>query len=406
MIFIQKYYASVFKSLILAVLAMALVACGDDKSDAPATAESEVYWSLSSTVSSSTGSSALIINGTPGTKWYADITDGGAWCSFQYNNFSGKFTATEGVVKDGLNVLYVYYSTNNGDEQRAAELKFNFEGQAEQTFDLVQVGKLQNNMPHFDAWAELPAYKENGSYEYVAHYAVLNNRTARNYSLCFDKTKRAALWVAYPLHSVYIGSLPRPKPDPWTFDPLIPENVQANLGRGSYVGNYDRGHQIPNADRTSVREMQYQTFYNSNATPQLDNLNQHMWANLEAKVRSYRCSDTLYVVTGAYFGPNATTTKDKAGNITPVPTNYFKVLLRTRSGSTGKAVSTLSADDLIAIGFWVEQKDYGKIQPPKSICTSVSDIESKTGFTFFPNLNSSAAASVKKQNNPSQWGIN
>lgn len=406
MIFIQKYYASVFKSLILAVLALVVLACGDDKSEDSIPAENEVYWNISSTVSSSSGSSALIINGTPGTNWYASITEGASWCSFKYNDYTGKYTNSEGVVKDGLNVLYVYYSTNNGDDQRAAELKFNFEGEAEQTFDLVQVGKSQNNMPHFDAWAELPAYKENSNYEYVAHYAALNDRTARNYSLCFDKTKKAALWVAYPLHSVYIGSLPRPKPDPWTFDPLIPEAYQANLGLGSYKGNYDRGHQIPNADRTSVREMQYQTFYDSNATPQLDNLNQKMWANLESKVRGYRCSDTLYVVTGAYFGPNAGSTTDKAGNVTPIPTNYFKVLLRSRSGSTGKAVSVLSADELIAIGFWVEQKDYDAIQPPKSICRSVADIERETGFTFFPNLSSSAAASVKKQNNPSQWGIN
>ena len=407
MIFIQKYYASVFKSLILAVLAFVVVACGDDKPDTEPAGENEAYWNLSSTVSSSSGSSALIIDGTVGTNWYARIPDGSTWCSFKYNDYSGRYTAAEGAVKDGLNVLYVYYKANDGEEQRSVELKFNFEGQAEQTFDLVQVAKLQNNTPHFDTWAELPAYKENVNYEYVTHYAALNNRTARNYSLCFDKTKKVALWVAYPLHSVYIGSLARPKkPDPWTFDPLIPEEYQANLKLGSYAGNYDRGHQIPNADRTSVREMQYQTFYDSNATPQLNNLNQKMWANLETKVRGYSCPDTLYVVTGAFFGPNAGSTTDKAGNVTPIPTNYYKVLLRSRSGSTGKAVSTLSADDLMAIGFWVDQKDYGAIQPPKSICMSVEEIEGKTGFKFFPNLNSNAAATVKKQNSPSQWGIN
>ena len=53
--------------------------------------------------------------------------------------------------------------------------------------------------------------------------------------------------------------------------------------------------------------MNAQTFYMSNMTPQLNRLNQDMWAKLETKVRANNCSDTLYVVTGAYFGAGATT---------------------------------------------------------------------------------------------------
>ena len=148
--------------------------------------------------------------------------------------------------------------------------------------------------------------------------------------------------------------------------------------------------------------MNAQTFYMSNMTPQLNRLNQDMWAKLETKVRANNCSDTLYVVTGAYFGAGATTTTDGAKNTVPVPTNYFKVLLRTKSGKTGKNIKDCSDSELISIGFWVDHKSYGNIEPPKSICTSVADIESKTGFTFFPQVSSS----VKQQNNPSQWGIN
>jgi endonuclease G len=147
--------------------------------------------------------------------------------------------------------------------------------------------------------------------------------------------------------------------------------------------------------------MNKQTFYFSNMTPQLDRLNQDMWAQLETKVRNNKCSDTLYVVTGAYFGSGAGTTTDGAGNTVPIPTHYYKVLLRTKSGNSGKAIQNCTADELISIGFWVEQKSYGNIAPPTSICTTVSDIEKKTGFTFFPKV----ADSVKQQNNPTQWGI-
>lgn len=89
------------------------------------------------------------------------------------------------------------------------------------------------------------------------------------------------------------------------------------------------------------------------------------------------------------------------GNIVSLPSNYYKVLLRTKSGSTGKAIKDCSADELISIGFWVEHKSYGQ-DIPRSICTKVADIEAKTGFTFFPQV----SASVKQQNNPTQWGIN
>ncbi|MPN34144.1 hypothetical protein SDC9_181637 [bioreactor metagenome] len=85
----------------------------------------------------------------------------------------------------------------------------------------------------------------------------------------------------------------------------------------------------------------------------------------------------------------------------PLPTHYFKVLLRTVSGSTGKAIAECSDKELKTIGFWVEHKSYGNIDPPRTICTSVADIEAKTGFEFFPQVSDI----VKQQNNPAQWGL-
>ena len=87
--------------------------------------------------------------------------------------------------------------------------------------------------------------------------------------------------------------------------------------------------------------------------------------------------------------------------VCPIPTNYFKVLLRTVSGNTGKRIKDCSASELKSIGFWVEQKSYGDIEPPRSICMSVAEIEDKTGFTFFPQV----PEEVKQQNNPSQWAL-
>lgn len=393
---IYKHQTLALKSLICIVLFVSLCACSKDDSNEGPPQSGETYWKISSTVKAASGSSAIIITGTPGTEWNAEITGDNTWCYF-----SGSSTSTKGEVKDGLNVLYVYYKANTGKEQREAKISLQFAGQEAKTFNLVQLSESQQNLPQFKAWAEIPEFKESANYQYVTHYSLLNNKTVRNFSICFDKTKKAALWVAYPIHNAYLkGSGERT--DRWAFDPIIPLSFQPDCTNKSYKGNYDRGHQLPSADRLGTDEMNAQTFYMSNMTPQLDRLNQDMWAKLEAKVRLSNCSDTLYVVTGAYFGAGATTTTDGVGNTVPVPTNYFKVLLRTKSGNTGKNVKDCSDSELISIGFWVDQRAYGNIEPPQSICTTVADIESKTGFKLFPQISSS----VKQQKNPSQWGIN
>ncbi len=386
--------------LLIFTLVLCISACSNDDSDENSSHAAEAYWKISSTVRAASGSSAIIITGTPGTVWNAEITGGATWCSFSSKDFITS-SAKSGEVKDGLNVLYVYYTANAANEQRKATISLQFDGQEAQQFDLVQLAESQQNLPSFKAWAELPEFKENANYQYVTHYVPLNNKTIRNYSVCFDKTKKAALWVAYPIHQAYLKGTGE-RTERWSFDPIIATGVQANCVDKSYKGSYDRGHQLASADRLGTDEMNAQTFYMSNMTPQLNRLNQDMWANLETKVRKNNCSDTLYVVTGAYFGSGATTTTDGAGDSVPVPTNYFKVLLRTKTGKTGKAIQECSDSELISIGFWVEHKSYGKIDPPASICTTVADIESKTGFTFFPKV----PASVKQQKNPKQWGIN
>ena len=396
---IQKYYNAWMRIAFLSALIIGIAACSNDDSSNELQ-QNEAYWKVSSTVGAAQGSSAIMISGTPGVQWSAEITEGTSWCSFVYGNYTGTGTKMTGEIEgdDAINILYVYYPANTGKVQRQANLTFTFEGGETQSFSLIQLAQDQQNLPFFGRWAELPADKTNANYQYVTHYALLSNQTVRNYSICYDKSKKAALWVAYPLHSCYLGSAGRT--DAWAYDPIIPIANQPDLTR-SYKSPYDRGHQLPSADRLANYELNAQTFYFTNMTPQLNRLNQDMWANLETKVRLNSCSDTLYVVTGAYFG-NSETTTDGAGQTVALPSNYFKVLLRTRSGNTGKAIQDCSASELISIGFWVNQENYGNIQPPTSICTTVADIESKTGFSFFPMVD----ASVKKQNTPSIWGIN
>ena len=101
------------------------------------------------------------------------------------------------------------------------------------------------------------------------------------------------------------------------------------------------------------------------------------------------CADTLYVVTGAWFDPNRTPhyaydTKGQ-GKACPVPTHYWKVLLRSKSGNTGKPLRELPASELQSIGFWMDHDDKNSWNVASSAC-SVREIERHTGFTFFVNV--------------------
>ncbi len=235
-------------------------------------------------------------------------------------------------------------------------------------------------------WSEVPAYIESDNYQYVTHSAELNDGTVRNFSLCFDTENRAAIWVAFPYHEIYAGDAGRT--DKWGFDPIIDELLQASIS-SSYADcdgvSYDRGHQISSGDRLATEELNAQTFYYSNMTPQNASLNRGQWSSLEDDVRAQVCADTLYVVTGADFSTTLGVTTDTAGNECPIPAAYFKVMLRTCSGDSGKAISECSASELQAIGYWVENIYTGVLPEP----ISVSEVEEKTGLTFFPGVSQS-----------------
>ena len=258
-------------------------------------------------------------------------------------------------------------------------------------------------------WAELPEM-DNNKLQYVALFAAdAKGKSVRNYSMGFDKSKKAALWVAYPMHTSYTsGNAGRT--DDWVANPLISIGDQANVtysykeDSGS-AADYNRGHQIASADRQASAQMNAQTFYFSNSTPQQSAFNGGIWGTLENAVRNKQCSDTLYVVTGAHFASGVTMPKayDSDGKEVAVPTHYYKVLLRTKKGNIGKPISDCSASELIAIGFLMEhpKSNTSLDKSFKEYAVSVEEIEELTGHTFFPT----APAEVKSSFKLSDWNF-
>ena len=225
------------------------------------------------------------------------------------------------------------------------------------------------------AWLELPAM-DNEDLTYVTHNFKMNGNTYRNYTLGWSQDHYVALWVAYPLCSMYTNKNVN-RTDAWAYDPVLGK-AYSSAPFGGYGGSYARGHQLPSADRLCSYDANAQTFYGSNMTPQLNAHNEGIWQELETKVRTIaNKSDTTYVVTGCIVAGSKTTTTDSDGNRMTVPTAYFKALLRYSSAST--------LGQWNAAAFYLEHRSYSE-SIGKQHSMSIDELEKITGMDFFVNL--------------------
>ena len=319
------------------------------------------------------------------------------------------------VSKSGMDLRFTYQE-NSSTESRSANVTLtNSEYNISEQFLFIQGGAPQgggsqgggDNVVMWRDWAELPVCNEREGFDYVVHGGITvgGKSNQRNFTICFDREHKLATWVAYPLHKIHTTKATG-RTDAWGYGPGVPTQYQPNLS-SSYVGNYDRGHQIPSGDRTGSREMNEDTFYYTNMTPQASQFNRGGWATLENDVRSEICSDTLYVVTGALFLTSndssiAKQTTDKSGKTCPIPSHYYKVLLRTKNGNTGKAIKDITnASELKAIAILIKHKSTCNIQNSDYI--PIKELERQSGYTFFPALNDAIEDEVKSQCNPSAW---
>ena len=245
-------------------------------------------------------------------------------------------------------------------------------------------------------WLELPgsgsALTDKDDLYIQTHWAQMQGRSQRNYSYVYDDDVFASYWVAYPLCAAHVTT---GREEIWGYDPKVPREGQTSVSKGyganiptkNYPKNfYARGHQLPNADRNAVPEMQAQTYYSTNMTPQIQNgFNGGIWAKLEAAVRE--CipqDDTLYIVTGATFRKVGeeekidTIINKNDGKQLPVPNYYWKAVLKVKREQNQPVAG-------LTIGFWLPHDDL-KGFTYDAYTVSVDQIEEWTGFDLFVNL--------------------
>lgn len=320
---------------------------------------------------------------------FVDVTAAGQWVLSIYYDGSDEgwadLTSSEGSgSKDGV---ILRYEENTSAESRSLQVILTASGQ-DVAVTFTQSGKDPSGGddpdpdPGFSenpGWLELPALAETEDCHFYWHDMTSGGKTVRNYSFLWDRENLVAHWVAYPLNTGLIGTGSRT--DNWGYDPLVPRDEQPELYRG-YNGDYDRGHQLPSADRLT-RNANIATFYFTNMTPQIGSrFNQSIWGNFETKVRDWsRTADTLYVVTGCVLEGSPGVAYDNLDKAVTVPGGYFKALLWYNHAST------YSFGQYTAAGFFMDHRNYsGNTFVPDDYIMSIDDLEEITGIDFFVNL--------------------
>ena len=372
--------------------------------------------------------------GDPSYMWRAEVVSGSEFCSV---------VKSVGVVGEDFQIRF---EMNNSDNERSAQVKIDFTDGYTKSFTIRQLVKTKH--PDYDhAWGEQPAYSEGTSLLHKTYYTTLNdNRRVRNFSICYDTDKICSRWVAYPAHSIYtsgrdyeVGGTTAGRTNAWAFDdavskykssqnwstayeiiskydssidtydtytnPIIPQSKQANIvGTKGFGSGYARGHMLPSADRYNTWNTNAQTCYATNIMVQDYNFNSASWGTLENKVRTKVCPDTLFVVVGTLF--EKSTKINKYNRTISVPSHCFKMLLRTKTGNSKKNIADIkSADELMCIGFIFENNATGANTSLKDAAVPVSEIESRSGFSFYRNLDPEIADKVKQQCNFSEWNF-
>lgn len=367
------------------------------------------------TPSVASGKGQMFVNVRCNTSWTLILMDAEDdsdidWASLNIDSGKGNMS----------NVILSYQVNDSEDSRR---LKIVLDNGSRWTSCMVeQAGSGQQPDPEPDpipqpnpdiaktGWLELPAM-DDPALGYYSHSFQMGGKTYRNYSFGYSNKDYLAVWVAYPLSKLYMnGSVGDFE---WYDNPLVDNDYEPNFRwsfgykKDEYPKTYERGHQIAKADRKCSYDACQQTYYYTNATLQMADFNGHVWATLEANMRSSASTaDTLYVVTGCTLSSSPKYIEDPSGHMVPVPSGYFKAAVRYHAAST--------ISQWLGAAFYLDHdaSKYPSEQITASESMSIDELEVKLGIDFFVNLpaklGADKAAAIETQNPDmysSVWGI-
>lgn len=208
--------------------------------------------------------------------------------------------------------------------------------------------------------------------------------------LGYDEKHEQARWVMHMvLPAIAEGNTSRT--NDFRIDSLVTTGTAVKADY--WYSGYDRGHLAPSADfRWSPIALSESYFY-SNMSPQLPELNREKWAELENVIRDYvlHNKEAVYVITGPVLHDSLPTMKNKEReNEVSIPEMYYKVII----DNTG--------EEKRGIAFLVPNGDC--TYPIMSYATSIDVVERLTGLNFFPLLSDSSSV-IEKSYKEKEWQV-
>ncbi len=200
----------------------------------------------------------------------------------------------------------------------------------------------------------------------------------------FDTLTRHAKWVSYLLCKANLGS-GEERSSNFRMDRRLGDYSPRDAAYRN--SGYDRGHLAPAADMSYSAESMYDSFYLTNASPQVPGFNRGIWKRLEEQVRKFAADkDSIYVTTGPvlhdslpYLG---------SGPIR-IPDYYYKVILK-KEGLRSEGIAFIMKNESAS----------GDLS---QYAVTIDSVEVLTGINFFPMLTSKQEAEAESRFNLTYW---
>jgi endonuclease G len=104
------------------------------------------------------------------------------------------------------------------------------------------------------------------------------------YALSYNRDRGIPNWVSWHLDDSWLGTVERQ--DDFRGDASLPEGWYRVQPSDYSSSGFDRGHNVPSADRTNTEGDNSATFLMTNMVPQAPYHNRELWENLERYCRS------------------------------------------------------------------------------------------------------------------------
>jgi endonuclease G len=190
----------------------------------------------------------------------------------------------------------------------------------------------------------VPLEKNDNLFAQVSMPANSEIIISRNqYVISYNKNRRAPNWVAWKLDARELGNagrVDRFEPDPDLANYLSQNGGLKAVSPEDYKNTcFDRGHQVPSADRTDSPQDNASTFYMSNMIPQTPYLNRVIWVQLEQYTRDLviKSGKNVYMIAGPVYDQDFGAIGPQQD--IPVPSKDFKIIVVLEANQTPKDIT-------------------------------------------------------------------